>query len=224
SNLPESAGFISFVPLLLGLVAISLNRRSALTWFWVLAAVFGVLLSIGNATPLARILFEIPIYNGFRAPGRYLIVVSFATSVLAGLGAASVLRVEGRARARAIVLASVAVIAAAAAILAGIVVFAETLRYWARTRIVTEISIRPWENPAIGVPLIILAASLSALWLWARWPRGWSGALLIAVLVLDLGSFGWFQEWRGSPPSAALDRPSVLADYGNALAVAHQRL
>src|SRR5206468_1725972 len=85
-------------------------------------------------------------------------------------------------------------------------------------------SIRPWENPAIGVPLIMLAASLSALWLWARWPRGWSGALLIAVLVLDLGSFGWFQEWRGSPPSSALDRPSVLADYGNALAVAHQRL
>ena len=192
-------GFIGFVPVLLGVVAIWLNRRSALTWFWVLAAVFGVLLSIGNATPLARILFEIPIYNGFRAPGRYLIVVSFSMSVLSGLGAASVLRVEGRARARAIVLASVTVIAAAAVILAGIVVFAETLRYWARTRIgVTEISIRPWENPAIGVPLIMLAASLSALWLWARWPRGWSGALLIAVLVLDLGSFGWFQEWRGT--------------------------
>ena len=50
-------------------------------------------------------------------------------------------------------------------------------------------------------------------------------ALLLSVLVIDLGSFGWFYEWRYVAPSkSALNAPENVGGYKSSLLTTNQRL
>lgn len=73
---------VVFVPLAMGL---GWRRRE--TWFWVVIAVVGLLLS--GPTPVRVALYYVPIYNLFRWPARYMLWFSFAVSVLTAYGASA---------------------------------------------------------------------------------------------------------------------------------------
>jgi hypothetical protein len=104
--------------------------------------------------------------------------------------------------------------------------FPDGLREMARTRGVDGVPVTPWENPAIGVPVLVAAGSATALLLFARVPRrAWQTALLLACLAIDLGSYGWFLGWRYlSPPRAILVRPDGLRRYADEAAAAQSRV
>ena len=224
SNHVESTGFVGLVPPVLALAGLWLARKSRLTWIWATIAVAALVLALGDSTPVGRLMFHVPIYNLFRSHGRLLMVETFAVAVLAGLGTASILRAAEKDRIRGFFFAALVAITALGAVAVGLVVFADTYRWFAETRAGLTVSVLPWENASIGVPLVMLAVGLTVLWIWIKRPVVWASALLLAVVVLDLGSFSWFNDWRQSPQTSDFDRPAQLVPYQEELASSGQRL
>jgi Bacterial membrane protein YfhO len=206
------------------LTAIWLARKSRITWIWVGMGAVALLLALGDSTPLGRLMFHVPVYNLFRAHARLLMVVAFAAAVLAGMGTAALLRAASAERVRAFLLAAIVAIGALLALVATIIVFADTHYWFAQRAGIAERPVLPWENEAVGVPLVILVIALVVLLVWVRRPAAWASALLLAVVVLDLGSFTWFNDWRQSPDASAYDSPPQLAAYEEELAGIGQRL
>jgi hypothetical protein len=71
-----------------------------------------------------------------------------------------------------------------------------------------------------------MTLAVGALVFW--WNRPWgrvSRLLILILLVIDLGSFGWFHHWRDFAPSAQEIQPPEAADrYRKNLNESHQRL
>ena len=53
--------------------------------FWMGACATAVLLTLGPWTPLSRLVFYLPLYGSFQAPGRHFFIFAFGASVAAGL-------------------------------------------------------------------------------------------------------------------------------------------
>ncbi|MCC7020054.1 MAG: hypothetical protein IT332_09890 [Ardenticatenales bacterium] len=98
-------GYVGVVPVLLAIVAIlaaaaarhDRHRHRDAVFFAVLAIV-ALLVALGPATPVHRLLIA-PLHLPFRAPARYLLLVDFALSWLAAAGAAAVIARVARAAA-----------------------------------------------------------------------------------------------------------------------------
>jgi hypothetical protein len=95
----EAPTYVGLVTL--GLAFISVLRIRYLTWhvrFWLVVALFALLLGAGDSTPIANLVFHLPLYDKFRVGARHLILAAFALSVLAGLGIAALGRRDVPAR------------------------------------------------------------------------------------------------------------------------------
>ncbi len=225
-NLTELMGYVGLIPLVLAGLGVALSRKASLTWFWAAVAFVSVLLALGDNTPLAKLLFHLPVYNRFRAPARHSVEFSLAVSVLAGFGTAAVVRLAQNERLKAVRYASIVMAGLALVVLIAVFALSPTIRGEAReTADLSDLSVLPWANPAVGVPLLVLIGGLGILWWWSKRPSAWRSALLIAILVIDLGSFGWFYEWHfAAPAEAAASRPQVLEAYQTELSATSQRL
>ena len=106
------------------------NRRSGLAilgaasrglaWrarVWASAAVLAALLAAGDATPVAWLVFHVPLWNRFRIISRILFVLSCATAVLAGFALAEIQRRERSMRAIGATLGSLSAVVCVAAFL-----------------------------------------------------------------------------------------------------------
>ena len=82
-------------------------------------------------------------------------------------------------------------------------------------------------NPfAVGVPLLVFVLSSGIVFLWSRNPKSRRlKAIVLIVLVVDLGSFGWFHQWNSlAPPRVWLEPPENTPRYLKLLNESHQRL
>ena len=226
-SLAELTGYVGLIPLVLAGLGMALFRKASLTWFWAAVAMASLLLALGDSTPLPRLLIHLPLYNLFRGPPRHLFEFSLAISVLAGFGTVAVMRLTQNERLKAVRLASI-VMAGVMGLVGLTIVFhlAPTLRQEALEAGISDLSVRPWLNPAIGIPPLMFLGGIVILWWWSKHPAAaWRSALLIAILVVDLGSFGWFHDWRWRAPAEAdVHRPDTLEAYHAELAVSGQRL
>ncbi len=79
--------YLGFIPLVLALGGcLALWRsQSRDVIFWSFLGIAGVLLSLGQyVPPIAKLLYQIPIWNSFRSPNRHWMEVTMAASILAG--------------------------------------------------------------------------------------------------------------------------------------------
>lgn len=224
-NLTELAGYVGLLPLMLAAIGFAARRSTTLAVFWLAAGGVALLMALGDATPLAHLTYYVPPINRFRAPARHLLELTFAVSVLSGLGLAAIRRgkVEIRLIRKTIFVSALVVLACLVAVL----VFRDQLSALAAERSgVARLSLLPWTNAAVGVPLLIFACAAAALTFWCGKPdSSLRTALLLAVLLLDLASFGWFYEWRyASPDGSELSQPKSAVDYRQALSSTHQRI
>jgi hypothetical protein len=84
--------YLGAVPLALALLGAAARIRRRTVWFLVGASTLGILFSLGAATPVHRIAYEIvPLVDRFRAPAMMLGPVSFLICLLAGHGWQAVL-------------------------------------------------------------------------------------------------------------------------------------
>jgi hypothetical protein len=220
-NITELAGYVGLLPLMLAAVGLFAARRKGVAIFWLCAGMIALLLTLGGHTPLARLVYHLPFLGLFRAPARHVIEIALAVSVLAGMGVASL--EQGRATRR---LTLMVVAVGALLMLASLVVIFFRLDLYARWKGVTSLSLLPWANPTIGVPLLVFLVASMVFLLWTRRPASIAATvMLLAVLVLDLGTFGWTYEWHFRPPNTnLLPSPVFAAPYKTTLLASHQRM
>ena len=162
----EFVGYIGVVGLALAIFGLA-ARFGWKERFWLAWSIIALLLAFGHYTVLYFALYQlVPGFDLFRAPARWLVLFSFGASVLAGLGAGRVGRLDRRRRAAG--LAAIVVVAAIA--LAGVRdLLGET---------------RPVEIPAgwWWVAAIALAFGLALV----RWRSRLQSWLLILLLAAEL--------------------------------------
>lgn len=222
-GLTELTGYIGLLPLMLAAVGLIAWERRLLSIFWSGTGLLAFLLTLGTATPLAALAYHIPVVNLFRAPGRHFVEVALATSVLAGLGVAALERMTTHRLVWRIGCAGAVVLFGCLIVL---LPFRDRLHSLAMSRDAGEVSVLPWVNPAVGVPLLIFLVGAGGLIYWHQKPQSFLRRfLLILILILDLASFGWFCEWNyESPGKTLLSAPAFAGKYKGVLENAHQRM
>lgn len=222
-NLVELTGYAGIVPLALAAIGAITWRRRSLALFWLGVGLFALLLTLGAATPLALIAYHVPLINKFRAPGRHFLEVALAVSVLTGLGVSATLR--GWVGSRLVLLVSAVLIGTTGACLVSVMLVFSFVRSLAPQDI-ADLRLAPWAYLPAAIPLGILLVGLGVLVYWSRRPRqGWRVAALLAMLVVDLASFGWFVYWRNASPATHVLEPTEIAErYRPILDAARQRL
>jgi hypothetical protein len=220
-NLIELTGYVGLLPLMLAAVGLVAHRQRAVSVFWLCAGALAFLLAMGSATPLARIAYQLPVLGLFRVQARHLFLVAFAVSTLAGAGVSGILRVKVS---RALVLKTVVACAALLLLCVAGIYFAPVHEYAARKG-VALVSLLPWRNRAVGVPLVIFLVSAASLLYWQARPASKPrGVLVVAALLLDMGSFGWFYARENVVPKETLQPPATVARYADKLRAENQRM
>ena len=220
----ELSGYAGLLPLLLAAVGFITHRRDTRARFWLGVSVVAFLLTFGAATPLARLTYLLPVINKFRAPVRHFIELTFAISVLAGLGTAAVQR--GRLSLDTLKRTIIGADLALGACLLSLILCAAKINELAVQRLGHAVTLKPWRNPAVGVPLLLFLVACVVLRYWHNRPHSNArSALLICLLVFDLASFGWFYEWHyRAPYKAYLRAPAVAQNYRAEVAATKQRI
>jgi Bacterial membrane protein YfhO len=209
-NLTEVTGYMGLLTLMLAVVGALVDFKRAITCFWIAVALVAFLLVFGDLTPLSRVTYYLPGINKFRAQARHFIEVTLAVSVLAGLGVAAIKNQVVTAKH---VVVALAALGTTALFSLGVILWrAGTLKELATAKGMAALSVLPWSNPAVGIPLGIVVAGTLILVFWVRRPASALRILLLLVcLVVDLGSFGWFCEWRFASLLPDWSRPPDLA-------------
>jgi hypothetical protein len=127
----DSTVYVGLLPVLLAMVAVSI-RRTAMTWFFLIATVIVILLSFGRNFPLVyETAFSVlPFFDKFRAPAMILQLLRFTVAILGayGLQALFDLRNADRAQMLASMLRTArAVLIAGAALFGFLLLFKATL-------------------------------------------------------------------------------------------------
>ena len=220
----ELTGYVGLMPLILAVVGFVVNRRNVIVWFWGAIAILALVFVLGNSTPLAFIVYRIPVLNLFRAPARHFFAFAFGISVLAGFGVSAFIKssVSNRLLLK-IILITVMTMTVA---LVSVQLFSGKINELAQQRLGHSITLSPVKNPALLVPIIIVLLSAFVLLTWnQRKTSRLRVALLFLVLVIDLGSSAWFYEWRyRSPYKAFLQAPAAFESYRAQLDANHQRI
>jgi hypothetical protein len=220
-NLTELAGYVGLLPLMLAGVGFAVTRRKAISIFWLCAGLLAFLLALGDQTPLAHLVYRLPVVGKFRVPARHFIEMAFAISVLAGIGARAIIL---QMVTRALLLRTIVV--AAGVMLAGLFyIVSKHAAEYTFVGGVVRFNGLPWANAAVAIPLIIFLATALTLLYWHRNPAHLPRQiLLMLVLALDMASFGWFYSWQEYAPSKNILRPPAFAvDYQNSLRETNQR-
>lgn len=178
----EAPTYVGLITLVFALVGAAQARRNWRAAFWVSASLVALALGAGQATPIARIAYEIvPLYSKFRVGARHLFLFAFGASVLAGLALSALERGEVSRRAiRGATLMVLILMAGAAALLAAV---PDAFQYEVRAPL-------PWSlpiwNAGVWVQFLVAAASAIAIGLVAPGrPLRASLAVLGIVLVAD---------------------------------------
>lgn len=192
----EYIGYVGALTLMLGLVALFLNRDTR-TKFWSIVFVVCLALALGRFLPLNiyKLVYYVPVINLFRVPARHLMEVEFALAVLAGRGLTAIMTLRK----------STKIIAACSALV--FLLTCLTVTWWrspafhlGRSAPVTLL-----RAPELFMPILIAAASAIVLWFFSRnfavRPKR-SVGLLFGVLVFDLFLWGQASGWRQSPTKA----------------------
>ncbi len=223
-NQTELTGYVGLLSLMLAVLGLIATKKRALSLFWLGVALLAFLLVLGDATPLAWLVYHLPILGSFRVPSRHLMEFTFAASVLAGLGVAAIVKQQVST-----ILLRKTILVAVLALLACLILLFLNQSYMAARAAqngISQLSLFPWNNRAVAAPLLIFLMAIAAICYWHRRPNSTArAALLLSVLVIDLGSFGFFYQWRYfSLSKNALMPPPFAAAYKDSLAVSNQRV
>jgi hypothetical protein len=253
-NLTEVTGYVGLLPLagafaLFGKLGTRRSRQPFPDWIvWEIIAGAGLLLALGNNTPVWRLLFHIPLIGGQRLQSRGILVAGLAFSVLLaywldgwtrGAGAdgqpgttpAEAAR-GGRPGRGERLLGAIPMVAVCGILAAALVAgrsFLEWMGVGARTAAAHATALRPWLLPSLALALIAMALVVGG-WKLAPRTRAATGAAFIAVdLVLfsvaTVVAVGTPAVQRATPtPPTATTEGTVPVSDSNAPGVAASKI
>ena len=153
--------------------------------FWLAAAIVALVIGMGDATPIPRLLHALPVVGRFRVIARLLVITAFGLSVLSGVGVATILRAAASRTA----IRSILIAVAAACVLGAI-----GIGSWPSLFALEQRNPLPWSalsrlgiwDEQTWLQLILAAASVAACAALVRRPgsRVYRVAM-VAVLVAD---------------------------------------
>jgi len=218
-NFGNLVAYVGILPLMLSSIALASQAKSGQpdtdVWFWLTIACLAFVLALGGGTPIGSIPFYIPGYNLFRVPARHFVELSFAVSIMAGLGTAVVVK-------RAVSACHVFSTIGTTGVLMGITALVE-----GESRAASASTfLSPFMTPSIVVPCAVFLLSSSCLVItYYRANSRWCQRLLLLTLFIDLGSFGWFCNWRyETAPTSLWTGPIYALKYRSLLQRSAQRL
>jgi hypothetical protein len=201
----EVTGYVGMVALPLAVAGVAASRARRLTVALLGLALLAIVLSLGSYTPLYYVLHRwVPLFDSFRAPGRWLLVSTFALAGLAALGTTALRRQpESAARERTAFRVAVALAAVVALI---------AVAMW-RTQAVHALQWLPAPRVAVLWALAALGSTtlgLAALFSRTSWPR----LALAAALALELGLAAREMEYnRPGSPTLYSEWPAITAQF-----------
>ena len=212
-SITEVAGYVGFAALVLAAMAV-ISRRTAGVFFWFSCMAVSLIAAMGAATPFGHFLYGLPAFGLFRAQARFLLIFGIATAVLAGYGLTVIGEKKNSVRNQLLAMgAGVGLVLYAARIA---LVNAAPLRKAALAAGAIHFSASPFSNPWIGVPLLIGCCMCGMLVLLIGKPN--SLALrtgLVLTIILELGGFSWYGEWRFESPSPQVfQEPEMVRRIG----------
>ena len=220
----EIPGYLGLLTLMLACLAVLGSWSHRVVRFWMVTLVIAFVMALGEHGPLGQLMYYLPGFNKFRAPLRHFLEISLAVSVLAALGVDCIQR--GNISARQIKKTTLGALGIFGLSLAMIWIFPGMLEQAAIQKNVEPLNIVSWKNAALWVPalVLILATTLLVFW-WNRPGALVRKFLILSVLVVDLGSFGWFHNWRYFvPPEQWIHPPEIASRYQKVLNESHQRM
>ena len=205
-------GYIGILPLALAALAL-LGRRNRHTWTFLGIAGVGFVLALGIYSIPHGWLSLLPGFDLLRAPGRFVLLLSFGLAALAGVGLQVLLSPVGDSEAwKAMTRLSSGLgwLSKAIAVIVIPLTFAALLLTQDR-------------DPAVYVRVAVaaIAVMLAVAFLWASWAlvaarrAGWArpgavGALAIVLIFLDLASTGAYNDLGSSDPAATFGQPAIV--------------
>ncbi|MFZ2362279.1 MAG: hypothetical protein WA040_23260 [Anaerolineae bacterium] len=206
-------GYIGILPLALAVLAL-LGRRNRHTWTFLGIAAVGFLLALGIYSIPHGWLSLLPGFDLLRAPGRFVLLMSFGLAALAGIGLQVLLSPIGDSEAwKALTRlgSGLGWVSKAAAAVIVPLVFAALLLTQDRDPTVY-----------LRVAIAAIAVTLAVAFLWASWAlvaarrAGWArprtlAALAVALIFLDLASTGAYNDLGDTDPSESFQQPDIVA-------------
>jgi hypothetical protein len=207
-NIIEVSGYVGIAPLMLALASPSLVRRQWRAGFWLAVAIVSLVLALGTETPLASVMYRLPVYNLLRAPARNLFELDFALAVLAAMALTAASR-RALLRGAAAVTVLITILAAAALVIPD--------RLWLSLATMTkgpEVARELFDalprSHAVWLPLVFTVASLVAIVSVARRRSPARVAVLVAVQLADLFYFGSMMGQMYPDQPWVLQRPELI--------------
>jgi hypothetical protein len=215
----EAFCYVGIVPLLFLFMALLLkphqqdfHNKDLL--FWLFIAILSVCLMLGKNTPLAEIMYHMPVYNLFRIPCRHGLEFSVAISTITGL---MIIRSETCNNKKLLFKYGVISCGLTIAMVAiGTYLCRVDLIAYTKAPDFYNIATPP-GNRAFYIPAAIVVASAAALLIWLKDTSStWRKILFAIVFSIDLfvSSF-WFGKWYPliAPPQSVIDNPPPIATY-----------
>jgi hypothetical protein len=223
----ETAGYVGFSALVLMVIGLVARRRELVTYFWAAAGLIALLASMGTFTPFGHMVYLLPGFGQFRAQGRFIFIFCLAAAVLAALGLRAIRQKSTSVQNAALALIAMAVLIASALLMGPLA--GHRLQAVAAFHGLAHFPVSISGNRWIAIPVVSGVLLTALLLTFMQRPAAWwtRGALL-AGLICELGTFGWYAEWRivssklsdvQPPPSATKDIAKLHEAGGRWLAV-----
>lgn len=172
----EFWGYVGVLPLLLAILAPALHR-DARTWFFVSLALISLVLALGKYTPFYDLLYNVPVFNRFRVPARFLFPFTFAIALLAAFGLEEFFRRLPRSNTPSKKEFAIGVTFALMIICAVYFAYDRAIPFW--------MDLWVWFSPLLWI--ISVGVVLGARWRLIN--RGGFAALVLGLAILDLTIF-----------------------------------
>ncbi|MFD0676218.1 MULTISPECIES: YfhO family protein [unclassified Paenibacillus] len=207
-NLTELIGYVGWLPFILIIFfftfKLKLNKNY---FFWAIVCFFSFLLTLGDTTPLSKILFHIPGYNLFRAPARHFVEYSLSFSVIVALIFSDLKKVKASYKSN--LCSIIVVFVFIVLVLCGILLFEESISKMALKNGNANFSVNPLKNFAVMFPIVLCFVSLVLCLRYVNLKKkSFISFSIILFVIIDLSSFGWNYEWKYAAP---LDKPEISA-------------
>jgi len=212
-HLTAIVSYVGFSALVLALIALLARYREPVVQFWAAAGGFALLAAMGPATPLGRLIYMLPGFGAFHMQARFAFVFCLAMAVLAAQGIIAIAKQPKQVRYIGVAVACFLALFLVAALIGPL--FGPQMRAAAAAKGVPNLPVSISGNRWITIPLV--SGFLLTLLLMAFIRRPHSRGLrilLLAGIICDLETFGWFSDWRfRSPIATDLQPPAFESKY-----------
>ena len=219
-NIVEVTGFVGVSTLVLAGIGIATHRKNPIAIFWLSAVCVSFVFAL-DAPFVKRWMFHMPGINSFRCTARFFILFSFGVAVLSGYGFCALYKNKAE---NSIVYF---VISVCVFLFLCLLVFIFDKYHLIVKMAENEGRAYPpfFKNYAILIPAISFAALSTLLALRKKIPGGEiRSAIIIVVVVIDLGSFSWFCRWRYLKQDTYGDIPYFVTNYCKVLKNSYGRI